>query len=172
MSNTTWITILGFYTLLILFGIYYYEEKITKLNRDYKELEEDFIETYNAYCNVSELASQYNDLARKAEDKAGLYENAYESEHSAIHYQLEINEILDVDNQALKAQIKALKLENSELRSTAGDWQRAYELSKPIQYESSGWAGMPEVSNTTYTIDTNPYKADIEYIQDDIDFEQ
>jgi len=129
--NTLLITLLGFYTLFIVGLIYYYEDKVTKLNIDYKELEEDFIETYNAYCNVSELASQYNDLARKAEDKAGLYENAYESEHSAIHYQLEINEILDVDNQALKAQVKALKTENSALRNAM-----------PIQYESSQWAGI------------------------------
>ena len=158
MNNATWITILGFYTLLILFGIYYYEEKITKLNRELDAVDSDYDEVFQAYVRTSEQADSY--------------QSAYESEHSAIHYQMEINEILDVDNQALKAQIKALKLENSELRSTAGDWQRAYELSKPIQYESSGWAGMPEVSNTTYTIDTNPYKADIEYIQDHLDFEQ
>jgi lysyl-tRNA synthetase class II len=124
------LAIMGFEALFTIGLLYYYEDKIIKLNRDYKELEEDFIETYNAYCNVSELASQYNDLTRKAEDKAGLYENAYESEHSAIHHQMKINEILDVDNQALKAQVKALKTENSALRNAI-----------PIQYESSKWNG-------------------------------
>jgi len=172
MNNAGWIVVLGFYTLVMIGGIYYYEDKFNRLDKDYKDLEQEFFETYNAYCNMSELASQYNELARKAEDQSGLYENAYNSEHNAIHHQIEINEMLDEQNRALQAQIKALKLENSELRSTAGDWQRAYELSKPIQYESSGWAGLADNTNTTYTIDTNPYKVDINYIQDHLDFEQ
>jgi hypothetical protein len=159
MSNPGWVVLLGFYTLLIIGGIYYYEDKFSKLNKDYKELEEDFKETYNAYCNVSELARQYNELARKAEDKAGLYGNAYESEHSAIHHQMEINEILDVDNQVLRSQVKALKLENAELRATAGDWQRAYELRKPIEYNYTAWH-------------QDNFVTTAEYHQDELDLDQ
>lgn len=62
MNNPGWLTALGFYTLIIIGGIYYYEDKI-----------------------------------------------------------------------------KDLKLENAELKATAGDWQRAYNLSQLIQYESTGY---------------------------------
>lgn len=69
MNNPGWLTALGFYTLIIIGGIYYYEDKITKL----------------------------------------------------------------------KQEVKDLKLENAELKATAGDWQRAYNLSQLIQYESTGY---------------------------------
>jgi len=158
MSNPVWLVILAFYTLLMIGGIYYYEEKYSKLHKDYEDLEKEFFNIYTAYTRTSE--------------QSDIYHNAYNSEHNAIHYQIEINEMLDEQNRALQAQIKALKLENLELRGTAGDWQRAYELSKPIQYESTGWAGLADNTNTTYTIDTNPYKADINYVQDILDLEQ
>jgi len=123
-------------------------KKYNELLNDYEELKTGFQETYNAYCNVSELARQYNELAIKAEDKAGLHENAYNSEHNAIHHQMEINEILDQQNRILQSQVKALKLENAELRSTAGDWQRAYELSRPIEYNYASW--QPSNFNSSY----------------------
>ena len=69
MNNLGWLTALGFYTLIIIGGIYYYENK----------------------------------------------------------------------NLLLQKQVKDLKLENAELKATAGDWQRAYNLSQLIQYESTGY---------------------------------
>ena len=69
MNNPVWLTALGFYTLIIIGGIYYYENKITLLQK----------------------------------------------------------------------QVKDLKLENAEMKATAWDWQRAYNLSQPIQYESTGY---------------------------------
>lgn len=56
--------------------------------------------------------------------------------------------LLDKDNRLLQDQIKALRLENAELRSTAGDWQRAYELSKPIEYNYAPW--QPSTFNSAY----------------------
>ena len=69
MNNLGWLTALGFYTIIIIGGIYYYENK----------------------------------------------------------------------NSLLQKQVKDLKLENAELKATAGDWQRAYNLSQLIQYESTGY---------------------------------
>lgn len=103
MNNTTLIVILGFYTLLLIGGIYYYEDKFSKL---------------------------------------------------------------DKDNLALESQLKHLKGEIAAYRNVQ---TKQYEYSA---WSQSTWAGDAEVSNTTYTIDTNPYKEDINYIQDHLDFEQ
>lgn len=154
-------------------------KKYNQLLNDYEKLKKDFKETYNAYCNVSELARQYNELARKAEDRAGLYEDSYESEHSAIHHQIEINEILDEQNRILQSQIKALKIENSELRATAGDWQRAYELNKPIEYNYKHWQPDNSVSSwiENLQIGTTVISPDVadnyeEFVQDVLDLDQ
>ena len=69
MNNSGWLTALGFYTLIIIGGIYYYED----------------------------------------------------------------------ENSLLQKQVKDLKLENAELKATAWDWQRAYNLNQLIQYESTGY---------------------------------
>lgn len=88
MNTASFLTIIGFYTLFIIGGIYYYEDKIKNLI-DYSNV--DFVR-----C-------------------------------------------LDQDNIILQGQIKALKLQNAELKAKAGDWERAYRLVQPIQYESTGW---------------------------------
>ena len=85
MNNVGWIMVLGFYTLIIVGGIYYYEEKLkhamtsTKLNSD------------------------------------------------CVHYKF-----LQIENAKLKEELE-------DVRKTAGYWQRAYNLKKPIQYNYSAW---------------------------------
>ena len=143
--NIALLVMMGIYTFIIIAGIHHYEAKLKKALHWLDELEEDHFETYNAYCNMSELARQYQELANKAADKAELYEEAYNSEHNAIHYELDKNEELeannddlreiiaqlDKDNHILEIRLKALKDENMALRNA-----------QPIQYESSHWAGM------------------------------
>ena len=133
MTNSVWITILGFYTLAMVGGIFYYEDRITILNRELDSLDSDYDEMYGEFIRVN-------------------------------------NQELDSDNKILQDQIKALKLENVELKATAGDWQRAFELSKSIQYESSVY------KDDTYKIEqtpyTNAYGPNLGYHQDEIDLEQ
>jgi len=189
MNNAGWIVVLGFYTLVMIGGIYYYEDKFNRLDKDYKDLEQEFFQVYTELVDANngcEIPTDLIEKNAKLEEDLDLYKAMCESNHNAINQQMDINEglnenndhlrdiikQLDTDNLSLKLHNNALKKQVAEIKATAGDWQRAYELSKPIQYESSGWAGMPEISNTTYTIDTNPYKVDINYIQDHIDFEQ
>lgn len=154
--NSVLTTILGFYTLILIGGLFYYEEKIARLNRELDILDSDYDEVFQAYVRTSN-----------------------QSEHSAIHHQMEINEILDVDNQALKAQIKALKAENVELRATAGDWQRAYQINKPIQYNYSYWqpdnnvtSWTPSIPVGTKVISLSVEDSYEEFVQDVLDLEQ
>jgi len=93
---------MAFYTLFIVGGIYYYEDKVAKLNRELDSLDSDYDEVYRSFVIAN-------------------------------------REGLDKDNSILQSQVKALKLENAELKATAGDWERAYRLSQPIQYESTVW---------------------------------
>lgn len=166
MNNTTLIVLLGFYTLLLIGGIYYYEDKYSRLDKDYKDLEHEFFEVYTAYTRILE--------------QSDIYQDAYNLEHSAIHHQMEINEELNANNDDLREIISQLDKDNlaleSQLKHLKGEIA-AYRNVQPKQYEYSAWsqstwAGDAEVSNTTYTIDTNPYKEDIIYIQDHLDFEQ
>ena len=122
------VALLGIESLIILAAVFTYEAKIDKLNSDYDELDAEFNEVYAAYCNISELAHQYKELAGKATDEAELYKDAYDSEHSAIHYELDRNE-------ELEAEIKRLRNV-----SITGE-------SKDMQYESSGWHTDPWVSS-------------------------
>jgi hypothetical protein len=124
---------MGFYTLILIGGLFYYEEKIARLNRE---------------LNAN------NDMFDK------IYE-------------------LDKDNKLLQNQIKALKAENAELRATAGDWQRAYQLNKPIQYNYSYW--QPDNNVTSWTtnmpvgttvISSNVEDSYEEFVQDILDLEQ
>jgi hypothetical protein len=130
------VTLLGIESLIILASVFTYESKIDKLNSDYDELDAEFNEVYAAYCNISELAHQYKELAGKATDEAELYKDAYDSEHSAIHYELDRNE-------ELEAEIKRLR--NVSGCSCGGncEWPTACQTksgeSKDMQYESSGW---------------------------------
>jgi len=117
VNSSAFIVILAFYTLFILSGIYYYEDKLTKLNRELDILGSDYAEVYGAVVEAN------NDM----------FDQTYE---------------LDKDNKLLQNQIKALKVENAELRATAGDWQRAYQLSQPIQYNYSAW--QPHTFNSAY----------------------
>jgi hypothetical protein len=111
---------MGIQTLIILAIVYYYAEKVDRLNIDLDVLDAEYDAIYSAYCNISELAHQYKELAGKATDEAELYKDAYDSEHSAIHYELDRNE-------ELEAEIKRLRNV-----SIIGE-------SKDMQYESSGW---------------------------------
>ena len=99
--------LLGLESFLLMAAVFTYEDKLKKLNNDYDELDAEFNEIYAAYC-------------KKSED-AEMYESAYESEHRAIHYELD-----KVD--ALEGVIRNLKKEIEALRNA-----------QPIQYESSGW---------------------------------
>ena len=102
INNAEFIIILGFYTLFIIGGIYYYEDKITQLQQELDVLDSDYDTAYAAALSITTAN-------------------------------------LDQENSLLQKQVKDLKLENAELKATAGDWQRAYNLSQPIQYESTGW---------------------------------
>lgn len=115
MNNPGWLTALGFYTLIIIGGIYYYEDKITKLKQELDVLDSD-----------------------------------YDTAHAAALSITTAN--LDQENLLLQKQIKDLKLENAELKATAGDWQRAYNLSQPIQYESTGY--ISNQASTYKNVDT------------------
>lgn len=139
MSNSAFIVILAFYTLFILSGIYYYEDKLTKLNRELDILDSDYGEVYGAVLEAN------NDMFDK------IYE-------------------LDKDNKLLQNQIKSLKVKNSELRATAGDWQRAYNLRQPIQYNYTSW----QPDNYNYAGDPSKYQLLLEdtYIQDTLDLDQ
>lgn len=119
--------LLGIESLLLITTVFTYEKKLKKLNNDYDELDAEFNEIYSAYCNTSELARQYQELAAKAADSAELYKEAYESEHNAIHYELDKNEELEAEIQSLRNAL------------ITGE-------SKDMQYEFSGWHTDPWVS--------------------------
>lgn len=128
------VILLGIESLLLITTVFIYENKLKKLNSDYDELDAEFNEIYSAYCNMSEMAHQYKELAGKAayeaeiyRDEAELYRDAYDSEHSAIHDELDKNEELQAEIQRLRNV------------SITGE-------SKDMQYESSGWHIDPWVS--------------------------
>jgi hypothetical protein len=77
--NTLLVTLMGIQTLSMLAIVYYYAEKVDKLNIDLDVLDAEYDATYNAYCNMSEMAHQYKELAGKAADEAELYRDAYVS---------------------------------------------------------------------------------------------
>ena len=122
------IVLLGIESLVILGTVFTYEEKIIQLNKDLDILDAEYDAVYSAYCKVAADVE--------------LYEDAYNSEHNAIHVELDKNEELeannddlreiiaqlDRDNQVLEIRLKALKDENIALRNV-----------QPIQYESSSW---------------------------------
>lgn len=146
------VALLGLESLVILAAVFTYEAKIDKLNSDYDELDAEFNEVYAAYCNMSDLALQYKELAAKATDESELYKEAYDSEHNAIHYELDKNE-------ELEAEIKRLR--NVTLAGESKEMQ--YESSK---YKESLWeAATP--SNTIYG--HTPYNQD--WHRSQIDFE-
>ena len=100
--NTLIVTLMGIETLFVLGLVYYYAKKVDKLNIDLNALDAEYDATYSAYCNMSEMARQYKELAGKAADEAELYRDAYDSEHSAIHYELDKNEELQAEIQRLR----------------------------------------------------------------------
>ena len=128
--KTFLVTIIGIQTLAMLAIVYYYAEKTDKLNIDLDVLDAEYDATYSAYCNMAEMARQYKELAGKAADEAELYRDAYDSEHNAIHYELDRNEELEAENQRLRNV------------SIIGE-------SKDMQYESSGWHIDPWGSSKT-----------------------
>jgi hypothetical protein len=72
MNNVIWITILGFYTLIIVGGIYYYEDKLqraiasAKLNSDW---------THYTYLQIenAKLKEELEDIRKTA----GYWQRAY-----------------------------------------------------------------------------------------------
>ena len=144
--NTLLVTLMGIQTLSMLAIVYYYAEKVDKLNIDLDVLDAEYDATYSAYCNMSEMAHQYKELAGKAADEAELYRDAYDSEHSAIHYELDKNEELQAEIQRLR---------NVSGCACGGDceWPTACQSkkgeSRDMQYESSGWHTDPWGSSKT-----------------------
>jgi len=135
VNNTIFTVILGIYTIFILWGIYHYEGKIAKLNRELDALDSDY-DTY----------------------------------------------LLDMDNTALKAQIKQLKAENVALRNVSNPaiWSVRPVIdsavyvageSKDMHYESSVYqSGQYESNSSIYA---NYTELELEpYNQDELDFEQ
>jgi hypothetical protein len=96
ISNTEalLISIMGIYTIIIVWGIHHYEAKLKRALHWLSELEEDHFQTFNAYCNMSELARQYRSYS------------------NAEHYTQ-----LQLENQTLKAQIDQYKSGISALHS-------------------------------------------------------
>jgi hypothetical protein len=90
--------LLGIESFILMAAIFIYENKLKKLNNDYDALNAEFNWIYSSYCK-----------------------KAYDSEHNAIHYELD-----KVD--ALEGVIRNLKKEIESFRNA-----------QPIQYESSGW---------------------------------
>ena len=147
------VILLGIESLLLITTVFIYENKLKKLNSDYDELDAEFNEIYSAYCNMSEMAHQYKELAGKAayeaeiyRDEAELYRDAYDSEHSAIHDELDKNEELQAEIQRLR---------NVSGCACGGDceWPTACQSkkgeSRDMQYESSGWHTDPWGSSKT-----------------------
>jgi cell division protein FtsB len=85
------------------------------------------------------LIHYYEDKLKKVNLEVELYKDAYNSEHNAIHVELD-------NNDALKAQIKSMQEELGYLRNRAG--------SQEIQYESHTY------KNTTW--DSSKYETIIE----------
>jgi hypothetical protein len=140
--NTLLVTLMGIQTLMIVAIVYYYAEKVDRLNIDLDVLDAEYDAIYSAYCNVSELARQYKELTGKATDEADLYKEAYDSEHNAIHYELDKNEELEANNDDLREIISQLDRENQilEIRLKAlKDENIALRNVQPIQYEYSSW---------------------------------
>lgn len=107
------------------------------------------------------------------------YHELFNEWYATMHKQFEINELLDQQNCILQSQIKKLKLENAELRATAGDWQRAYELNKPIEYNYKHWQPDNSVSSwiENLQIGTTVISPDVadnyeEFVQDVLDLDQ
>jgi len=78
--------LLGLESFLLMAAVFTYENKLKKLNSDYDELDAEFNEVYSSYCNMSELALQYKELAASAADSAEIYKDAY---HNAQPIQYE-----------------------------------------------------------------------------------
>lgn len=89
MNNTIWITILGFYTLLIVGGIYYYEDSLRNF--------EIAIEDYKRALNLSKNTDHYTYL--QLENKKLKQDMIYLS-HANDHLQAE-NKSLRKDNNEL-----------------------------------------------------------------------
>lgn len=140
MNNSVWITVLGFYTLVIVGGIYYYEDKITKLNKE-------------SDSSLREIINELDIDNKILQDNLAETQKAY----------LELKSHSDIENLAWKDKY-------AELKATAGDWQRAFELSRSIQYESSTYSsGQYELKQDPYV---NAYGPNLGYHQDDIDLDQ
>jgi hypothetical protein len=92
--NNLILGLLGIYTFAMVWGIHHYEAKLRKVLHWLSELEEDHFQTFNAYCNMSELVRQYKS-----------YSNAEHYTH------------LQLENAALKAQIEQYKQGISTLHS-------------------------------------------------------
>ena len=117
MNNVSWLVTIAFYTLFSVGAIYYYEDKLHKLQIDYDNLDAEFNWIYTAYSKIT----QKSDTLQDAMDM--------------------INQ-LDETNETLKAYIDSLKAEITDLRNTMWDYKRTAELAKggkseEIQYESS-----------------------------------
>jgi len=126
--NTLLVTLMGIQTLIILAIVYYYAEKVDRLNIDLDVLDAEYDAVYSAYCKVAADVE--------------LYEDAYNSEHNAIHYELDKNEELEANNDDLREIISQLDRENQilEIRLKAlKDENIALRNVQPIQYEYSSW---------------------------------
>jgi len=149
--NSILVTILGFYTLILIGGIYYYEDKFNRLDRDYKDLEQEFFEVYTQLVDANNGCEIPADLIEKnarLEEELELHKAMANSNHNAITHQMDVNEMMDKQNFALQEQIKALKMKNAELKAMAGEWQRAYQSNKPIEYNYTSW--QPSNYNSVY----------------------
>lgn len=67
MSSPTFTVILAFYTLFILGGIHYYEDKITRLNKELDILDSDY-DRYSLDRDNSLLQAQIKDLKATVAD--------------------------------------------------------------------------------------------------------
>jgi len=109
--------LLSFITLFAIGTIYYYENKLHKLQIDYDTLDAEFNWIYAAYSKITQKSDTIQDA-------------------------MDMIDQLDQTNETLKAYINNLKAENNDLRNTMWDYKRTAELAKggkseDIQYESS-----------------------------------
>ena len=105
---TALITYIAFLTLFIVYGIHHYEDKL----KDAKGSISDYRRALSLAKSTSN-AEHYTHLQlenKRLIQEVELYKSAYESEHNAIHYELE-------NNEALQNQVKILKEQLTELKS-------------------------------------------------------
>jgi hypothetical protein len=153
MSNVSWLTLLGFYTLLIVGGIHYYENKIKDISLA--------IEDYKRALNIS---------------KGGEGHYAYlQLENHKLKQDIQY---LSDANDHLQAENKSLRIDNQDLKAGTYGQYKGYSVG-PVNMPAYGVKDGKMVSmggNQDIQYESHTYKSKtwdyVDYIQDELDLEQ